>query len=130
MQNERETTQALPEAPASASAKMVSPNGIEWLLTVRDFTVNGLLKKAAVMEEHLLKDGWSSERYAAPATNGNGHMNGNGAAADHYCEVHPTVKLLKSKHRPDELYCPEKLSDVGGGRDGSKPVYCKYKHKL
>lgn len=114
--------QILPEAPASASAKMTSPQGIEWLLTVRDFTVNGLLQKCKVLEDHLLKDGWtpastSYGRSAAP----NGH-------ADHgtapLCPTHGTP-MKQSKH--GGWYCPQKVAPTGGGSDGSKPIYCKAK---
>ena len=104
------TGEALPEAPASASAKMISPNGIEWLLTTRDFTVNGLLKKIEVMESHLLKDGWTPAGYRSG--------NGNGASASKdapICSVHN--KPMK-RSQFEGWYCPRKNSD------GS---YCKEK---
>jgi hypothetical protein len=111
---------ALPEAPASASAKMVSPQGIEWLLTVRDFTVNGLLHKAKVLEDHLLKDGWT------PARNGYGRSTapaGDAPAANGAAPLCPTHKtpMKPSKHGKG-FYCPQKVADDDGT---GKPVYCK-----
>lgn len=100
---------ALPEAPASASAAMISPNGIEWLLTTRDFSVNGLLQKVKVMEDHLLKDGWTAapprngRRSAAPSADAPA---ANGAAP--VCQYHGPMKRSK---KFDGWYCPQKMGD-------------------
>lgn len=110
---------ALPEAPASASAKMLSPNGIEWLLTTRDHTVNGLLTKVKVMEDHLLKDGWTAARNggrsAVPFVSGTSF---DGAAP--LCPAHG-VAMKASKHGTG-FYCSQKVADDDGT---GKPVYCK-----
>jgi hypothetical protein len=116
--NGHEADHLLPEAPASASAKMTSPNGIEWLVTTRDFTVSGLMTKIKVLEEHLLKTGWTpasgrSARSDAPATNGSTPM----------CPTHGTP-MKPSKF--GGFYCPEKIADNDGT---GKPIYCKQKVK-
>jgi hypothetical protein len=115
-----EPAAALPEAPASASAKMISSNGIEWLLTTRDHTVNGLLTKVKVMEEHLLKDGWTPARngYARSVAPTGDAPTSEGAAP--VCPMHGTP-MKASKHGKG-FYCPQKIADDDGT---GKPVYCK-----
>lgn len=103
----------LPEAPASASAKMISPQGIEWLLTVRDHTVNGLMGKIGVMEDHLLKTGWQPSE-ARRYTNSNG--NGASDAAAPVCPHHG--KPMKPSKHHGGYFCP------GKNPDGS---YCRHK---
>lgn len=108
----------LPEAPASASAKMTSPNGIEWLLTVRDFTVNGLLAKTKILEDHLLKDGWQPAghgRNAAP----NGHAD---AGTAPICPDHHTPMRQSTKH--GGWFCPQ---SVGTHPQTGKKLYCTHK---
>lgn len=60
------------EAPASATARLISPQGVEWLLTCRDEQVSELIKKVDFLEAHLLEHGWTSPggRAAAPAPAG------------------------------------------------------------
>jgi len=62
------------EAPASATVKIVSPAGFDWMLTARDVTVAGLLDKIAQMEEYLLRHDWSASggRQQASQVSGDG----------------------------------------------------------
>ena len=48
------------EAPASATVKIVSPAGFDWMLTARDTTVSGLMDKIAFLEDYLVERGWGA----------------------------------------------------------------------
>lgn len=50
----------LPEAPASASVKIKSPNGFEYIFTMRDEKASNLLFKMKAMEDHFLKGGYTA----------------------------------------------------------------------
>lgn len=103
--SEQTNVTALPEAPASASAKLISPQGVEWLLTMRDFTVGGLVGKIGQLEQTLIKNGWT----VAP-TRGNGHANGNGNGGEvaPICKYHGPMKRSK---KFNGWYCSNKLAD-------------------
>lgn len=121
MTNPTNNTGTLPEAPASASAKMVSPKGIEWTITARDFTVNGLLKKIEVMETHLLKDGWQPADHSQPAPTSS--TVSVGAAVTPVCpDGHGAMK--PSTKKPGEFYCP---AVVGTHPQTGKSLYCAHK---
>ena len=113
-----EQTHTHTEAPASATAKMTSPHGVEWLLTVRDDTVNGLVTKVGKFEEFLLDHDWqpAAGRYsgAKPSTG----SNGNGSTPN--CPTHGTPMMDKGRG----WFCPQKIAEDGG--DG-RPLYCKAK---
>jgi hypothetical protein len=49
----------LPEAPASATVKVMSGNGFSWLFTMRDEHASNLLFKIKAMEDHFLAAGWT-----------------------------------------------------------------------
>lgn len=53
-----ESTQ-FPEAPASATVKIKSPNGFEWLFTIRDEKASTLSFKMKAMEENWMKSGFT-----------------------------------------------------------------------
>jgi hypothetical protein len=55
------TTRQLPEAGASATAKVVSRKGFHWLFTIRDTSGSALLPKLAAFEETVQDLGWSPE---------------------------------------------------------------------
>jgi hypothetical protein len=55
------TTRELPEAGASATAKVVSEKGFHWLFTIRDTSGTALLPKLAAFAETVLEEGWSPE---------------------------------------------------------------------
>ena len=101
----------LPEAPASATAKMISKNGIEWLVTTRNHTVQGLLDNIAVMEDHLLKRGWQPAAHrnghAPPSVPTNGAANANGGGDAPTCEYHGTMKPSQF----GGFYCTAKMAD-------------------
>lgn len=48
----------LPEAPASASVKIKSANGFEYIFTIRDEKASVLMFKIAAMEKKWLSLGW------------------------------------------------------------------------
>ncbi len=107
---EQELTQ-LPEAPASANARLNSPSGVAWQFTLRDFSAKALIKKCQIMESHLLNNGWSVSGPTSPSAPTNG---ANGDAAP-VCEFHGAMK--RSKHN-DGWFCPKKMGDG---------TYCKSK---
>lgn len=47
------------EAPVSATVKVKSPNGFEWLFTMRSDTVSEQTTKIKTMEEEWLKASWT-----------------------------------------------------------------------
>ena|SRR5581483_7846847 len=51
----------LPEAGASATARVVSARGFHWLFTVRDSSAAGLLSRLTAVEALVLDEGWSPE---------------------------------------------------------------------
>ena len=93
----------LPEAPASATAKMTSPAGLEWMVTVRDLSTSGLLNKINRLEEELLTNGWQpangdTQRVAPNGANGNAPV----------CQYHGPMKRSK---KFNGWYCPQKMGD-------------------
>jgi len=48
----------LPEAPASATAKIVTDNGFSWLFTMRDDKIATLVEKIGIIEKSFKKLGW------------------------------------------------------------------------
>src|SRR5690348_5872020 len=56
-----ETKRDLPEAGASATARVVSRKGFHWLFTIRDTSGTALLPKLSTFEETVLEQGWSPE---------------------------------------------------------------------
>jgi len=55
------TTRELPEAGASATAKVVSTKGFHWLFTIRDTSGTALLPKLGAFEQTVLDQGRSPE---------------------------------------------------------------------
>ncbi len=108
----------LPEAPASANARITSPAGVQWQITIRDFSVNGLIKKCGHMESHLLNNGWTVAGPHPPSapTNGTNGTNGDG----NVCPMHGKAKESKR----GGLFCPAKIANDDGS---GKPVYCTWK---
>ena len=101
------------EAPASATARVVSPvTGLEWMLTTRAATTRELLGQVRTLETWLIENGW----HAAPA-----RAQGHGQAAQGDAPTCPTHGK-PMKQGKNGWYCPVKLlEDDGTGR----PVYCK-----
>ena len=54
-------TNELPEAPASATLSVITPKGFNTLFTVRDMSVNELVKKIAIIEEKLDELGYKPQ---------------------------------------------------------------------
>lgn len=60
MEETKSQTNGLPEAPASATVKIKSPNGFEYLFTMRDEKASNLLYKMQAMEKHLIEKGYTA----------------------------------------------------------------------
>jgi len=58
MANEEQTS-TLPEAPASATVKIKSKDGFEWLFTMRDEKASTLMFKMKAMEKNWLESGFT-----------------------------------------------------------------------
>lgn len=101
------------EAPASATARVISPQGFEWLVTTRDAKVSALLDKMTYLENYLLDRNWQ------PA-NGGGRGSAGASSAPSgdapVCEFHGPMK--QSTKAPGSWFCPSKM---GNGE------YCKSK---
>ena len=105
MKNGNSNPSMLPEAPASASAKMTSPSGVEWLVTVRDLSASGLLNKISQLETKLLGDGWQ------PAGHANGNGGGQDAGPGNEPPVCPYHGPMKPSKKFNDWYCPQKMGD-------------------
>ena len=53
-----EKTIDLHEAPASATAKVRTPNGFEWLITTRATTTNELLERVTFLDQEFIIKNW------------------------------------------------------------------------
>lgn len=58
-EKKQEQQNILPEAPASATVKIKSPNGFEWLFTVRDEKASVLSFKMRAMEKNWMEQGFT-----------------------------------------------------------------------
>lgn len=58
-EEEKKKINNLNEAPTSATVKVRSKQGFEWLFTMRDDTVNDLVLKIEKMEVEFTKRGWT-----------------------------------------------------------------------
>lgn len=96
----------LPEAPASASAKLTSPAGVEWTVTMRDLSASGLLNKINRLEQELLGTGWQP----APTKGDVGQRDAATAPGDTtpVCPYHGPMKRSK---KFNGWYCPQKMGD-------------------
>jgi hypothetical protein len=109
------------EAPASATVKVTSAAGYEWLLTTRANTSGELLDRLYPIEAWLQKHKWqpaTRKPQAAQAA-----ANGSAAPANGAIPLCPTHNspMKPSKHGTG-YFCPVKVADDDGT---GKPVYCK-----
>jgi len=88
----------LPEAPASATVKVVDESGFEFLLTTRAHTMKEVLGNIKVLREYLLETGW------APA---NGYRQQSAPSQAQPAQIadgqpvmsFPAEKMVKSTHK-------------------------------
>ena len=99
---------AVPEAPASVTARVLSPAGVEYLLTIRSYCtaaqVTALLQSVGNAEKWLIDHGWTPAptRGAAPVTTTQaGQGNGNGQAAEPSATCDTCGRPMKRKPRRD-----------------------------
>lgn len=100
------------EAPASATAKVISPNGYEWLVTMRSTRVSDLLTEAGQLEAWLGEHGWHpapTGRASTASSNGNGQTSTDEAAP--VCAIHGKPMTRRSKDARTWWSCAEKLPD-------------------
>ena len=57
-QEELEENKDLPEAPASATVRIQTPGGFEWMLTMRTKRVGQLVKQIEALEDLIESKGW------------------------------------------------------------------------
>lgn len=56
------------ESPASMTAKVISPNGFEWLMTIRNGKLTEMVKDVDKLEKWLMENNWQpAGNYRAPA---------------------------------------------------------------
>ncbi len=112
----------LPEAPASATVKVVSPKGYSWLFTMRSDSAEDLLFKTLTMEGHFENYGWKPVEEGKQAAKAQGTPQPTGEPP--VCAIHGKPMewksgVSKTNGRPYGFWsCTEKLAD------GS---YCPYK---
>ena len=58
------------EAPASATVKIKTPSGFQWMFTIRDMTASGLIMKIKQFEDVIDIDGWVPDGLSAANTTG------------------------------------------------------------
>lgn len=90
------TNETLPEAPASATVKIKSKNGFEYLFTIRDVQASKLLDKLALFEDLIL------DREYTPLAQGNGFSKA--PVATKTCTVHSVEMKEKTSKRTGKTY--------------------------
>ena len=107
------------EAPASATLRVVTPQGFEVLLTNRANTMNLLLAQLAALETWLSEHNWTPAptRSAAPAAQAQGTGQ---AETPPLCAIHKTPMTRRTKDGRSWWSCNEKL-DTG--------EWCPYRPK-
>lgn len=117
--NAKPTATDLPEAPASATVKIKTPLGFNWLFTVREKDVASLIHKMKFMEEAFNQANWSPENGftkngAASNTASNQPHN---TAETPICKYHGKpmtwkTGVSKKTNKPYAFWsCSEKLGD-------------------
>ena len=105
------------EAPASATLRVVTPQGYEILLTNRANTMSLLLGQLAALETWLSEHNWTpapTRTAAAPAAQA---QQGEGDAP-----LCPTHGKPMRQGKGGGWFCPVKVADDDGT---GKPVYCR-----
>lgn len=90
----QESQQQLPESPTSASVKIKSANGFEYIFTMRDEHASTLMFKINAMETKWLELGWTP--VAQNAYKENKPASSAPAAITKPCPTHPE-EMLKEK---------------------------------
>ena len=103
------------EAPASATVKLISPDGYDVLFTLRGEAGADLLPKLTGALD------WFKGHGYAPTTNGHARGNGHSDSSAPKCPTHNTP-MKPSKH--GGFYCSVKVADDDGT---GRAVYCKQK---
>jgi hypothetical protein len=112
---EKPKTQPLPEAPASATVKVMSTNGFSWLFTMRDEKASTLLYKIKAMEAHFIEAGWTPVIESRGGAKAEGTPQPAGEAP--ICAIHSKPMVWKSgvSKTTGRQYgfwaCSEKLAD-------------------
>ena len=96
---------AVPEAPASVTARVLSPAGVEYLLTIRSYCtaaqVTALLQSVGNAEKWLIDHGWTpapTRATSAPTTQAG---QGNGLAAEAVAICDKCGQPMTRKQRRD-----------------------------
>lgn len=101
------------EAPASATAKVKSPKGFEWLITTRDFTVRGVFDKVKELETMFENVGYTPQA---------GYSSTNAPLMP--VPVCPDHGPMKESKKGKGWYCP---TSVGENPQTGKKIYCAYR---
>jgi len=136
MTKAKESVNEMTEAPVSANVKLVGANGADIMLTVRaGATVEQVTGVLDVMVKaiNIGKEKYNLSPAKAHGFSGNANgasANGNAPAANGsgispVCPTHATP--MKQSQHGAGWYCPKRVAEMGGGADGSKPIYCKAK---
>ena len=84
------------EAPASASCKVTSPRGFEWILTLRSDTANDMMTRTEALEGWLVKHDWQPAA-TRPTSPGNSQASAPTEAAP-LCNIcHQPMKRRQTK---------------------------------
>lgn len=114
----------LPEAPASATVKVRSPLGFDWLVTTRSLSMSDVMGRMEFIEDWLLNHNWqpATNAYKPGAASPAPTANGSGGVAGQTCPHHGN-QLKQSKHNDNQWYCPKMVAEQASG----KKIYCDYK---
>jgi len=114
----------LPEAPVSWTAKYISPEGFECLLTLRGADLASVMRQAKQATESMAKAGCKpAEHYRSAAQAPGAGAPAQGTAPAIQAPICPTHnKPMKRNSHNNGWFCPVKIAENDGT---GKPVYCK-----
>jgi len=99
------------EAPASATVRITSPNGYDWLFTIRDFTANDLFDKVKVIEGIFKNAGYYAEGHGYTAQTSSAPSEDDPAwCSIHNCEMKKYEKDGRTwySHKVGDSWCKGK----------------------
>lgn len=100
---DKSSTQNLPEAPASVTARVVTDKGFRILFTLRDSSVSGLISKFEQFEKAVLARGWKPETNQAQVAQKTAKVNGSKGVtvSQAVCDKCGAPATKKSGYRKD-----------------------------
>lgn len=105
------TAPTFTEAPASATIKVTSPSGLEWMLTTRAATMRDLIAQVTTLETWLVGNKWTPAATRAASALPMSAPSVTPAEPAPICAIHKTPMTRRSKDGRSWWSCSEKLDD-------------------